>query len=316
MGDSTGRPATPAVTIVVPAYNERQCIRTVVNGLAEQYPGFEILVVDDGSTDDTVALLTDAKCRLVRHRRNRGYGASWKTGTLRARGEILVFYDGDGQFDPGDVQRLVDTLQQSDSHMVLGARDRRSHRPWLRRPGKRLLFALAAFLANQKIKDLNCGLRAVRRDLLKRYLHLLPDGFSASTTSTLVFLKRGYDVSYVDITSYKRVGRSSVNLMRDGFGTLLLILRIVCLFDPLRLFVPTALALMGAAVSYSAYEALTHGLGVPVLGATVFIGGVLVFFMGIVCDQISAMRLERFESPFQWPARLMSSDGKSMPPLR
>ena len=239
-----------------------------------------------------------AGCRLIRHKVNKGYGASWKTGVLQARGDTVVFFDGDGQFEVGDVGRVVERLQSEDADIVFAVRRHGSQEPWLRRPGKAVLFAVANFLARRRIKDLNCGLRAVKRKILLRYLHLLPDGFSASTTSTLIFIKRGYQTSEVEITTRKRLGKSSVRIIKDGLNTMLLIIRIIALFDPLRIFVPVSLAVMAAATLYSLYEALHRGLGIPVLGATLFTGGLLIFFMGIVCDQISAVRLERFEDPF------------------
>ena len=288
----------PLVSIVVPAFNEEEAIATVTESLAERYPDYEIIVVDDGSSDHTAQRVDRDRCRLISHQVNRGYGASWKTGAKNARGKIVVFFDGDGQFQVEDVGRAVDKLRAEDCDMVLSVRRQGAGEPLIRRPGKAILFAVANFLARQKIRDLNCGLRAVKKKVLLRYLHLLPDGFSASTTSTLVFIKRGYKIGEIEITTKKRLGSSSVRIVRDGLGTILLILRIIALFDPLRIFLPASAFLMAFATVYSLYEAFTRGLGVPVLGAVIFIGGMTTFFMGIICDQISAVRLERFEDPF------------------
>ncbi len=283
---------------MVPAFNEEAAIAAVTQSLASAYPDYEIIVVDDGSGDQTAARVDQSRCRLIRHQVNRGYGASWKTGVRAAKGEIVVFFDGDGQFDPVDVGRAVDKLQADDCDIVFAVRRQGAGEPLSRRPGKAILFAVANFLARQKIRDLNCGLRAVKREVLLRYLHLLPDGFSASTTSTLVFIKRGYKIGEIEITTRKRLGSSSVRMVRDGMNTVLLILRIIALFDPLRIFMPVSVILMGLATIYSVYQAFALGLGVPVLGAVVFIGGMTIFFMGILCDQISAVRLERFEGPW------------------
>ncbi len=288
----------PPVSIVVPAFNEEKAIASVTASLAEHYPEYEIIVVDDGSQDHTAQLVDRERCRLIRHQMNRGYGASWKTGARNALGEIVVFFDGDGQFQVEDVGRAVDKLRAEDCDIVFAVRRQGAGDPLIRRPGKAILSSVANFLARKKIRDLNCGLRAVKRNVLLRYLHLLPDGFSASTTSTLVFIKRGYRIGEIEITTQKRIGSSSVRIVRDGLGTVLLILRIIALFDPMRIFLPTAALLMAFATVYSLYEAFASGLGVPVLGAVLFIGGMTIFFMGIICDQISAVRLERFEDPF------------------
>jgi glycosyltransferase involved in cell wall biosynthesis len=289
------------VTIVIPAYNEEVAIEGVVTQLARHYPEFEILVVDDGSQDKTGEIAGGLPCRTVRHEVNRGYGATWKTGCREAAGDIIMFVDGDGQFDDDDVRRAIDTLVESKADMVSGARQRASHTPILRRPGKFLLAQLAAILVGQKIPDLNCGLRVVRRDMLIRYLHLLPDGFSASTTSLLLFLKRRYKVVFFPIVTKKRLGKSSVKALRDGFGTIMLMVSLIALFNPLRIFLPVSALLFVTSFVYSAYEAFAKGLGVPVLGAVLFIGGMLSFLMGVMCDQISAIRLERFEG-FVTPA--------------
>jgi glycosyltransferase involved in cell wall biosynthesis len=292
------RPVSPTVTIVIPAFNEAQAIAQVTADLRDRYPDHEILVVDDGSSDDTAGQVDRDRVTLVRHERNRGYGASWKTAARRATGDVLVFYDGDGQFNPADVGRLMQQMHRERADAVLGWRQRGSHQPLSRRPGKLVLGWFVRYLTRTRIPDFNCGLRAIRREVLLRYLHLLPDGFSASTTSTIALLKRGYRVAWLPITVQPRIGKSSVRQVRDGLGTMMLIIRLVALFDPLRIFLPTAIVLMVVSLIYSVYEAIRWGLGVPVAGATVFIGGMLCFFLGIICDQVSALRLERFENPF------------------
>lgn len=285
------------VSLIIPAYNEELAVRSVVDDLAARYPEFQLIVVNDGSTDRTASVLEGARCSVISHKTNRGYGASWKTGVSAASGSIVVFYDGDGQFDPRDVGRIVEEFVTSNADMIVGARTDGSHVDLSRRPGKSILKALASFLARTRIPDPNCGLRAVRRDLLQQYLYLLPDGFSASLTSLLLFYKRRYQVGFVPIVVKKRLGKSSVRQIRDGFGTIMLMTRLIALFDPLRIFLPVSGVLVGLGIVYSILEALIHGLGVPVLGGIMIIGGLLCFFLGIVCDQISALRLERFSTP-------------------
>lgn len=298
MPDNLSQPQSPSVTIIIPAYNESEVIDEVVSNLRNLYPDYKIIVIDDGSTDNTAEKVDTNKCKLIQHPFNRGYGASWKTGVTNADTDIVIFFDGDGQFDPNDVKRVLDELIEHNCDMVTGCRTQESYTPWTRKPGKALLLRLARFLVHKPIKDLNCGLRAIKRHVLLRYLHLLPDGFSASTTSKLVFLKRGYLVRSVDIVTKKRAGKSSVRIIKDGFSTILLMLRIISLFEPMRIFIPSSLVLLLVSMIYSGYEALILDRGIPVLGATLFTAGVIIFFMGIICDQISAIRLERFEDPF------------------
>lgn len=291
---SNDNPAT--LSIVVPAYNEAGAIKSVVKSLREEFPDCDILVVDDGSSDGTSEAASEVdNIRVIRHSANRGYGASWRTGIASTDSEYIAFFDGDGQFDSADLQRLYDLITEKRLDMVSGWRQSMDKIPLERRPGKWFLARLANFLVNKKVPDLNCGLRIMRRSLIQRYAHLLPMGFSASTTSMLVLMKRGYAVDFLPIKIRERVGKSSVKLFRDGFGTILLMVRLTTLLDPLRVFLPVAMALLLLAVPYSLYSAYTFGQGIPVLGGVLAVTGLLVFFMGILADQISALRLERFE---------------------
>ncbi len=290
------RGGAKTVSIVVPAFNEALAIGGVVAGLKEACPEHEIIVVDDGSTDGTSETIANvSQIRIIRHKVNSGYGSAWKTGIRAAAGDVLVFFDGDGQFDPADVERLVRRLREEDLDMVVGARVGSGHTPVFRRPGKWLLGETANFLTKQKISDLNCGLRAVRKEVISRYLHLYPDGFSASTTATITFLMRRYAVAFEPIEVRQRVGVSTVSVMRDGFGTLVLIGRLIALFDPLRIFLPIAVVSFLFSIAYSLVIALVVGKGVPVLGGIAFLFAIFCFLLGLICDQVSALRLERYE---------------------
>jgi glycosyltransferase involved in cell wall biosynthesis len=284
-----------SVTVVVPAYNEEAAIGKTVLALHEAYPDFELIVVDDGSTDRTSEILANSPCKVITHSPNRGYGATWKTGCRAATGDIVVFYDGDGQFDVKDVGRLLELFRETGSQMTSGARQKSSHTPFVRAPGKAILKMVAKHLSRMEIPDLNCGLRAFDRKTLRGYLSLLPDGFSASTTSMLAFLKRRHKVTFLPIVTKAREGTSSVKILRDGFGAIMLIIRVITLFDPLYVFLPISLFLAVFGVLYSMIIALVQGGGVPVMGATLFLTGVLVFFMGILADQVSATRLQGIE---------------------
>jgi glycosyltransferase involved in cell wall biosynthesis len=287
----------PEVSIIIPAFNESGAIENVVKTLTASYPDYEVIVVDDGSTDGTGKIAAESGANVVTHRENRGYGRSWKSGIELAAAPILVFFDGDNQMYPEDIGRLLLEMQISGADMVSGARKSGASSSLARRPGKVILRWLGEFMVGRSIPDLNCGLRAVKKDVLTRYIHLLPNGFSASTTSLMAFLQRGYFVRFIPVEMKKRIGTSSVRLISDGFGTLLLILRMVALFNPLRFFIPVSIGMFIFAIVYSFIEIIRLNMGIPVLGAVVFIGSLQIFMTGIVCDQVSALRLERFELP-------------------
>lgn len=280
-----------SISIIIPAFNEEEGIKDVVLGLAKLYPHYEILVIDDGSTDKTAEIANDLPCHLIRHKQNKGYGASWKTGIQEAKNDVIVFFDGDNQFDPRDIKRLVDAFYQEEADMVSGARSKTSHVSLKRRPLKVILKWFVQILVEQPIEDLNCGLRCVRRSSLKRYVHLLPNGFSASTTSLVIFLYLKHVVKFIPINTTKRVGTSSVKIFRDGMGTVMLIIRLVSTFNPLKIFLPLSVFFIFSSVFYSLYEAIINKMGVPILGAMFFILGILTFFFGLICDQISALRI-------------------------
>jgi glycosyltransferase involved in cell wall biosynthesis len=294
-------PSTAPATIVVPAYNEAEGLPEVLAGLihARGERPWEILVIDDGSTDATSAAaeqLREKRVQVIRHPVNRGYGAALRTGIRAATHPIVVTFDADGQHDPADVERLIAAL--GDAAMVVGARKRGSHRDWPRAPGKAVLGVTSNFLVGQRIPDLNSGLRVFRREVIMKYLHLLPDGFSASTTSTIALLKRGHAVAWVPIRTRVRTGRSMVRPWRHGPGALLLALRLITLFDPLRVFLPPALLLMGGGTLTGAYYFVyaPSGIGGVSTGSLLlYLTGVILFFSGLLADQLSALRLERYE---------------------
>ncbi|MFP4056842.1 MAG: glycosyltransferase family 2 protein [Candidatus Brocadiia bacterium] len=282
----------PPVTVIIPALNEAEAIGQVVRELRQRYPEYEVLVVDDGSTDDTGEIARQAGARVVRHDWNKGYGAGLRTGCREARGEVVCFFDADGQHHAEDVGRLV--AEVGDYDMVVGARTRDCHAPWRRRPGKLVLRWFANFLAGMRIPDLNSGLRAFKREVLLKYLHLMPSGFSFSTTSTFAMLKSDRPVKWVPITVERRVGTSSVSQVRHGLQVLLLMLRLTTLFEPLKVFLPVSGLLVALGLCFFAVYA-SQGVGLTDATVMLVVSGVIVFMMGLVIDQVAAIRREKHE---------------------
>ena len=284
-----------SISIIIPAFNEEQGLPRVLAGLEDwRARGAEIIVIDDGSTDNTSGLAESAGARVIRHRANKGYGAALKTGIRACRGDIVVTLDSDGQHNPADIQRLLDELRDSD--MAVGLRGKGSHTPSLRKPGKWVLARVANYLAQTDIPDLNSGFRAIRVSTLKRFLHILPNGFSFSTTLTLALFKEGYNVAYVPITAAPRTGKSTVKPLRDGFNSILLIIRTIALFDPLKVFVPASGMLVLVGLGYWILDTIyVHRLNIPSGAVILFVSAVVVFMFGILADQVSAIRREKNE---------------------
>ncbi len=257
MPDSSQDDATPGFTVVIPAYNEQVGLARVLADLGEVVARsgrpWEILVVDDGSTDETARVASEAGVRLVRHEVNLGYGASLKTGIRRARHDVILITDADATYPAARVLDLLAAL--GDADMVVAARTGdRVNIPLLRRPAKWCLRKLAEYLARVPIPDLNSGLRCFRRSAVEEYLHLLPNGFSFTTTITLAFHVDARLVRYLSIDYEKREGTSKVRPLRDTYQFLLLILRTVMYFDPMRIFMPAALLSLAITVATFAYE--------------------------------------------------------------
>lgn len=282
--------ASPEQTsVVIPAFNEADGIADVVSGLRRSAAWHEILVVDDGSTDATSAAAQAAGARVVRHPYNKGNGASVKSGIREATGEYVLIIDADGQHQPADATRLVSRL--GDYDLVVGARAHATQATVARRLGNHLLNGLASYLTGRPIPDLTSGFRAARRQHLHEFIHLLPNGFSAPTTTTLAFIKAGYSVVFEPVEARLRVGQSKIRLLRDGAKFSLIVLKVVTIFSPLRVFLPVSLASFAVGLGYAMWTIATQS-HVTNSSVLLIMLGVIVFLMGLVSEQIAALRFE------------------------
>ncbi len=276
------------ITIVIPAYNEAEIIGQVVMALAGTARWREILVIDDGSSDDTGGIAQAAGARVVRHPYNKGNGASIKTAIRNAAGEYILIVDGDGQHRPADALRVSQQLGEFD--LVVGARTV-GQASRTRGAGNALLNRLASSVSGRDIPDLTSGLRGARLAILREFIHLLPNGFSTPTTTTLAFLKAGYNVTFIPIEAQRRVGHSKINLSRDGMGFLMILLRVITIFSPMRIFLPISLLSFVLGAVYGIFTIITelHVTNTSVLLITL---SVIIFLVGLISEQISALRFE------------------------
>jgi glycosyltransferase involved in cell wall biosynthesis len=291
---STERCSAPeGVTVIIPCYNEQESVaetlRQVSRTIRQTRRPHEIIVVDDGSTDGTAAVLDtyDHKhgIRTIREERNCGYGRSIKTALQEARHEIIVITDADGTYPNERIGELVDLIEQTD--MVVGARTGvHAGIPLMRRPAKWALRRLAGYLAGTNIPDLNSGLRVMKRSLVNKFMHLLPDGFSFTTTITLALLTHGYRVRYVPIDYARRVGTSSIRPIRDTVNFISLIVRTVMYFKPLKIFGPASALLLGAAIVLGLVSKLVFGQLADVSVLVIAMASLQVLGIGLLADLI------------------------------
>lgn len=283
------------VSIVIPAFNEVNGIDKTLEHLCADLAGAEIIVVDDGSTDGTAEVVKRfADVTLVQHGFNRGYGAALKTGMMKANRQFVAWFDADNEHRTEDLIGMIDAIRQQRIAAVIGQRVS-GGASIVRGVGKGLILLLARSLGFRGGRDMNCGLRIFRTDVITRYLPLLPNGYSASTTSLLVMLERGYPVSYHPVELGPRIGKSKVTL-RAGFASLLLVMRVIMLFAPMRIFLPVASLLLAVGFVYSVLVAIVVGSGFPIFGIFLMLAGLMVGMLGLIADQISQLRLTQYEA--------------------
>ena len=282
----------PTLSIILPAKNEAEGLRGTLPALRVAYPDAEIIVVDDGSTDDTARVAREAGASVLSSPYSMGNGAAIKRGARAARGEILVFMDADGQHGAGHVRALLDKLGEG-YDMVVGARDRSGQANLHRGLANGFYNRLASWMTGHRIADLTSGFRAVRADKFREFLHLLPNGFSYPTTSTMAFFRSAYPVAYVPIPVAKRVGTSShIRPFKDGVRFLLIIFKIASLYSPLKLFAPTAAAFFLAALGWYGYTFATQGR-LTNMSTLLFSAAVIIFLIGLISEQITNLTYRR-----------------------
>jgi glycosyltransferase involved in cell wall biosynthesis len=287
------------VSIIIPADNEEAGIKETITNLKPyaKKNNWEIFVVNDGSTDGTGDILREIKgINIIDHPYNKGYGSALKTGIRNANTPLIVFFDADGQHNPQDVERLLKKIGNFD--MFIGQRGKDSHQQWIRKPGKWLLAKVANYLTGRKIPDINSGLRVVKREIIMNLLHLLPNGFSLSTTVTIAFMNLDFNVGYLPIKTKKRTGKSSVRQLKDGSNILLLIIRLIVLFNPLKIFMPIGFILFFIGCVYEIlYGIIFFPNGEKLIPGALFIllTSIVIIFFGLMVDQISEIRKHMLE---------------------
>jgi len=287
---------SPLLSIIIPAYNEAGAIASTldtIHGL--NLASFELLVIDDGSTDGTAAVAKAAGARVVSHPYNIGNGAAVKTGIRSSRGKVLLFMDGDGQHDPKDIPRLVSLIDRY--HMIVGARSRGSETHWHRDLANFVYNTFASFVADFPIHDLTSGMRVMRREDAIRFCDMFPNRFSYPTTSTLAFIRSGRSVAYLPIKTSYRVGSSKIRILSDGFEFLIIITKIAMSFSPLRVFLPVSSflffsGLLRYAYTYSSYGRFTN------MSHLLINTSVIILLLGLVAEQIASLRMERGDKLF------------------
>jgi glycosyltransferase involved in cell wall biosynthesis len=275
------------ISVVLPAKNESAAIGQTLAQIQQLQLAHEIIVVNDGSTDQTKQVAETAGAKVVTHPYSKGNGAAIKTGARTATGDIIVFMDADGQHDPQDIPRLIEKIEQG-YDLVVGARQKGSQASLGRGIANSLYNNLATYMTEQKVEDLTSGFRAVRADKFREFLYLLPNGFSYPTTSTMAFFRAGYSVTYVPIHAAKRIGKSHIQPLKDGVRFFLIIFKIATLFSPLKMFLPIAILLFMIGTGWYGYTLWDAGRFTN-MSALLYTGSIMIFLMGLISEQVTAL---------------------------
>jgi len=285
----------PEISVLIPAYNEAEIIADVVSGVRATMERlnrpYEILVIDDGSTDETALRAQNTGTRVISHPYNIGNGAAVKTGIRQAKGDILVMMDGDGQHNPECIAPMLEKIGRYD--MVVGARSGDSESHFHRDLANRLYNLFASYICKRKIQDLTSGFRAVKSDIARQFISMLPNSFSYPTTITMGVIHEGYSLTYVPIKTNRRVGKSKIRLIADGSRFLLIILKIATLLSPMRVFLPVGLAIFLTGVGYGLFRFFVLGRSYGQASAMLITMSIVVFMVGLVSEQVAQLRYDR-----------------------
>jgi len=281
------------VSVVIPAFNEAESIADLIQSIQQRYPDFEIVVIDDGSEDNTAEVAADAGARVFSHPYNIGNGAAIKSGIRAATGDIFVFMDGDGQHNPEDIQKMLDHLPEFD--MVVGARVKGSQASFGRSIGNKIYNWLGSYVSKFAIEDLTSGFRAVKAEVARSFVYLLPNTYSYPTTITLGVLRTGRSIKYVPITTQpRRKGSSNIRLLHDGIRFFMIIIRICTLYSPMRVFLPVSFIMFVLGTIRYVYSFITVGRFTN-MSALLYVSSVIIFMMSLISEQICQLRFERRE---------------------
>src|SRR5690554_949678 len=275
------------ISIVIPAKDESKGLVKLLPLLQATLPSAEIVVVNDGSTDNTQQICEDASVKVINHPYSRGNGAAIKSGARAASGDTFIFMDADGQHRPEDIQGLLNRFNEG-FDMVVGARGNESQASKARLFGNGLYNRVASYMTGQKIVDLTSGFRIVNAEKFKQFLYLLPNGFSYPTTITMAFFRAGYGVAYEPIIAPERIGKSHINLLKDGMRFFLIIFKIGTLYSPMKLFFPASLVFFLMGLIYYIYTFFTDGRFTN-MGVLLFTTSVMIFLLGLISEQITAL---------------------------
>lgn len=278
-------------SIVIPACNEAESLKNLLPELINTFPFAEILIVDDGSVDDTAEVCDQYNVIRVAHPYNIGNGGAVKSGVRAAKCDTVVLMDADGQHKVKDIQRLLDKMAEG-YDMVVGAREKDTHAGVFRRFANGFYNVFASRITGQNVQDLTSGFRAVKRELFLEFIHMLPNGFSYPTTITMAFFHSGYPVSYIPIRAEKRIGKSHIRVMRDGVRFLLIIFKVGTLYSPLKIYFPISLLFFILGCGYYSYTYITASR-FSNMSMMLFMTALLVFLIGLVSEQITSLMYQR-----------------------
>lgn len=275
------------ISIILPAKDEAASLSSLLPKIRSTLTEAEILVVDDGSSDQTTSTVEGSDARLISHPYSLGNGAAIKAGARAADGDVLVFMDADGQHDPADIPRLLAKLGEG-NEMVVGARDAPSQASHGRHLANGIYNRFASLITGHRIPDLTSGFRAVRADRFRRFLYLLPNGFSYPTTITMAFFRSGYPVGYIPIHAAKRRGKSHIRPFHDGIRFFLIIFKVATLYSPLKIFFPVSIGFAATGIGYYLYTFITAGRFTN-MSALLLTAAIMVFMMGLISEQITSL---------------------------